>query len=369
MDDKDEDLGDFNPAVEEEGPTAPPPGWLENVTGYEEMHEDQDGTDKLYPPPPAYVPVPDNGRSSSVPNVRVPVVSEDVAREALLQFVGKKWTYSSKPAHNMIFKDLKPFTVYRYRLETFTESRSSSWESEPFTGQFVDGPQYGMSPPPWDVPVEVPPLFTDVSMNVHVPHSSFVKVCHQCEGRGNVRCRHCSGRGKARCSSCYGKGRKGKKRCITCSGTGKKRCWRCSGKGYKTCPSCQGHQNLMHFIQLSIKWKNEAFEFIPDRFPEFPVKKFKKVSGDQFFVDESILVYPIVGFPDQDICDMSRKMSEEHLVKFSSVSRILQQRQSIELVPLTHAFYTYNGKDFNYFIYGIENKVYSPKYPSSCSIL
>ncbi|KAG9328703.1 hypothetical protein JZ751_011424 [Albula glossodonta] len=286
MDDKYEDLGDFNPAIEEEGPTAPPPGWLENVTGYEEMHEDQDGTDKLYPPPPAYVPVPDNGRSSSVPNVRVPVVSEDVAREALLQFVGKKWTYSSKPAHNMIFKDLKPFTVYR-----------------------------------------------------------------------------------ARCSSCYGKGRKGKKRCITCSGTGKKRCWRCSGKGYKTCPSCQGHQNLMHFIQLSIKWKNEAFEFIPDRYPEFPVKKFKKVSGDQFFVDESILVYPIVGFPDQDICDMSRKMSEEHLVKFSSVSRILQQRQSIELVPLTHAFYTYNGKDFNYFIYGIENKVYSPKYPSSCSIL
>lgn len=44
---------------------------------------------------------------------RVPQVSEDVAREALLKFVGKKWTYSSKPAQNLVFKDLRPFTVYR----------------------------------------------------------------------------------------------------------------------------------------------------------------------------------------------------------------------------------------------------------------
>lgn len=40
-------------------------------------------------------------------------MSEDVAREALLKFVGKKWTYSSKPAQNLVFKDLRPFTVYR----------------------------------------------------------------------------------------------------------------------------------------------------------------------------------------------------------------------------------------------------------------
>lgn len=44
---------------------------------------------------------------------RVPQVSEDVAREALLKFVGKKWKYSRKPAQHLVFKDLKPFTVYR----------------------------------------------------------------------------------------------------------------------------------------------------------------------------------------------------------------------------------------------------------------
>ena len=36
--------------------------------------------------------------------------------------------------------------------------------------------------------------------------------------------------------------------------------------------------------------KNHVFEFVPDRLPEFPLKKFEKVSGDAFFVDESILV-------------------------------------------------------------------------------
>ncbi|KAJ8259298.1 hypothetical protein COCON_G00183100 [Conger conger] len=217
--------------------------------------------------------------------------------------------------------------------------------------------------------MEVPPMYTDVSLKVRVPHSSFVKVCHQCHGRGKVKCRNCFGRGKTKCLSCSGNGRKGKRRCSTCSGSGRRRCIQCFGKGHKTCKSCLGHQNLLHFIQLTVTWKNQVHAFIPDRYPEFPIKKFEKVSGDAFFVDESILVYPIVGFPDQNICDMSRKMTEEHLCKFSSVSRILQQRQSIELVPLTHAFYTYKGKDYNYFVYGLENKVYSPNYPSSCSIL
>ncbi|XP_064160491.1 protein SSUH2 homolog isoform X1 [Anguilla rostrata] len=363
------DLGDSDSNIPEEGPTTPPPGWLENVTGYDQNHGDKDGTDKLYPPPPDYATVCENDRNLQVPTVSVPVVSEDVAREALMEFVERKWTYRSKPARDMTFTDLKPFTVYRYRLETYTESRSSTWEFEPYTNQFVDGPQYGASPLPWDVPVEVPPMYTNVCLKVRVPHSSVVKVCHQCHGRGKVKCNHCRGKGETRCMSCHGTGRKSKKRCSFCRGSGRRRCSYCSGKGHKTCKSCLGHQNLLHFIQLTVTWKNHVFEFVPDRIPEFPIKKFDKVSGDAFFVEESIVVYPVMGFPDLDICNMSQKMIEEHLSKFSTVSRILHQCQSIELVPLTRVFYTYKGKDFNYFVYGIENKVYTPKYPSSCSIL
>ncbi|XP_052394401.1 protein SSUH2 homolog isoform X2 [Carassius gibelio] len=337
MDDKDEDTDTFDPNLPEEGPSAPPPGWLDSVTGYEE-HTGGDCTDQICPPPPDFVPKPENDKNASVPNVMVPTVSEDVARDALLQFVGKKWTYSSKPAKNLIFKELIPFTVYRYRLETFTESRSSAWESEPHTGQCVDGPQNGVSPPPWNVQVSYPPKFTNAVQKVRVPHSSFIKPCHRCHGNGKVRCTHCRGQGLTRCMFCHGSGHSRNRRCTTCHGRGRKR-------------------------------KNQVFEFIPNRVPEFPLKKFEKVSGEAFFVDENLLVYPIEGFPDQDICDASKGSIQNHLLKYSAVSRILQQRQTIELVPLTHVYYAYSGNDYDYFVFGRENKVHTTKYPSSCSIL
>lgn len=43
------------------------------------------------------------------------------------------------------------------------------------------------------------------------------------------------------------------------------------------------------------------------------------------FPSSSCQVYPIQGFPDQEICDVSTKLINEHLGRFTSTSRILQQ--------------------------------------------
>ncbi|XP_061582553.1 protein SSUH2 homolog [Cololabis saira] len=366
----DEDAGALDPSIPEEGPSAPPPGWLQDIQGYQGHRGDGPEGDPLYPPPPAYTPQPEFNRSTSVPSVRVPSVSEDVARDALLKFVESKWNYSAKPARNMTFRELRPATVYRYRLDTFTETRTSAWKFEAYRGgQVVDGPQFGSSPPPWDVPVSPPQIWTDNSQKIRVPHSSLVKTCHKCHGCGRTRCNMCFGRGQRRCTRCHGHGRVRNKRCTTCHGRGRKRCVSCRGDGHKTCSVCHGAQNLLHFIQLTVSWKNHASVFVPDRQPDFPDQKFEKVSGDPFFIDENVLVYPIQGFPDQEVCDVSTKLINEHLHKFTSVSRILQQRQTIELVPLTLARYSYNGKDFSFFVYGVENKVFTSKYPSACTIL
>uniref|UniRef100_UPI0037E7FC9A protein SSUH2 homolog n=1 Tax=Semicossyphus pulcher TaxID=241346 RepID=UPI0037E7FC9A len=377
MDEKDEDLGTFDPNIPEEGPSAPPPGWLDDVHGYQ-GHQGGEDDNPLYPPPPAYNPTPELDRNTLVPNVRVPTVSEDVARDALLKYVESKWKYSSKPARNLTFKELRPVTVYRYRLETYTETRTSSWQYESYTGQPVDGPQFGVSPPPWDIPVVLPERFTERVEKLRVPHSSFVKICHKCQGCGRTRCSNCLGKGQKRCFSCHGTGYRnrpgnhknsGRTRCTFCHGRGRKRCISCQGQGYKTCSVCDGSQNLLHFILLTVTWENNVEEFIPDRQPDFPDKKFEKVTGDPFFVDENVLVYPIQGFPDQEICAVSTTMINQHLNNFSSTSRILQQRQTIELVPLTHAFYTYSGKEHSFFVYGTENKVHAAKYPTACTIL
>uniref|UniRef100_A0A3B1JTK0 Ssu-2 homolog n=1 Tax=Astyanax mexicanus TaxID=7994 RepID=A0A3B1JTK0_ASTMX len=290
-------VGSFDPSIPEEGPSAPPPGWLDSVSGYED----------------------DNG--------------DDVAREALLKFVKKKWTYSSKPALNLVYKDLKPFTVYRVTLVLFICLFFSS-------GQFVDGPQYGLSPKPWNVEVQYPPKFTDMVKKVRVPHTSSVK-----------------------CMSCHGMGHSSNRRCAGCHGGGRRACMRCHGTGLIMCRKCNGNKKLLHFIQLTVTW------FVPDRQTGFPIKKFEKVSGELFFIDENLLVYPVEGFPDQEICCASKDAIREHWYKYSASSRILQQRQTIELVPLTRAVYSYKEKDYEYFVYGTENKVYTAKYPKSCTLL
>ncbi|XP_029358142.1 protein SSUH2 homolog [Echeneis naucrates] len=369
MDEKGGGPETFDPNIPEEGPSVPPPGWLDDIHGYQGHKGEQDDNSPLYPPPPAYNPQPELDRNTVVPEIRVPTVSEDVARDALLKFVESKWRYSSKPARNLTFKELSPITVYRYRLETYTESRTSTWKFEPYNGQAVDGPEYGTPPPPWDVPVTLPDIYTDVVMKVRVPHTSFIKVCHTCHGCGRTRCVSCFGRGMKRCTHCHGHRHSRNQRCTFCHGHGHRRCISCHGRGFKTCHLCQGSQNLLHYILLTVTWKNNISEHIPDRQPDFPDEKFEQVTGDAFFVDESLLVYPIQGFPEQEICEVSRRLIADHLNRFSSNCRILQQRQTIELVPLTHAHYYYNGKVYSFFVYGTENKVFASKYPSACTIL
>ncbi|KAK1799705.1 hypothetical protein P4O66_006247 [Electrophorus voltai] len=211
---------EFDPSIPEEGPSAPPPGWLDSVEGYGDPKDD-DCTDQICPLPADFVPHPEHDRNASVPNV--------------------KYAQLCTP---------------HYRLETFTESRSSSWEHEIYNGQVVDGPQYGVAPPPWLVEVQYPTKFTDTVQKVHVPHTSSVKtpVIKYCPS-----------------PAC--------------------RCTWCHSSGHKTCRKCNGNKKLLHFIELKITWKNQVYEFIPDRQLEFPMKKFEKVSGEVFFTDESILVF------------------------------------------------------------------------------
>ncbi|XP_064422508.1 protein SSUH2 homolog [Latimeria chalumnae] len=349
-----------------EGPSAPPEELLDPVAGYEGTPADGEG--KNLPPPPDRVKKlsEDDPRPSS-PEYRIPKVTEDVAREALREFAASKCCYSSTPAREMSFHELKPLTTYRYRLETFTETRSSGWAFEPYADQIVDGPQYGYPPLPWDIMVEPPSMYRNDEKKVRVPHTSSVKTCHKCKGKGRIKCSNCHGRGKVRCTMCHGDGKRGNgDRCMTCSGTGKRRCSSCFGHGYKTCDVCQGKKQLLHFIQLTVIWKDNIFEHVPDRQPGFPVTLFSKVQGENIFQDANFLVYPIVGFPEPEICEASKKAIDEHFAQFSTLSRILEQRQTIELIPLTEIHYDYKGYTYSYFVFGAENQVHAPTYPGKC---
>ncbi|KAM9680598.1 protein SSUH2 homolog isoform 1-T1 [Dama dama] len=375
----DRDLSDDDSVVdlsfEAESPLAPPAELLETLPSCDWVL--QGDTHQIFFPPSETAGRSQEQRcwSSFLEHSRVPVVTEEVAREALLSFVDSKCCYGRAAAGDLVILELKQQNLCRYRLETFSESRISEWTFQPFTNHSVDGPQRGTSPRLWDIKVQVPPMFQEDTRRFQVPHSSLVKECHKCHGRGRYKCSGCHGAGTVRCSSCSGAKRKAKsaRRCQMCSGSGRRRCSTCSGRGNKTCATCKGEKKLLHFIQLVIAWKNSLFEFVSEPQLDCPGELLAKARGETLFKDENTTVYPIVDFPLREISLASRRGISEHSAALASRARVLQQRQTLELIPLTEVRYWYEGKTDVYYIYGTDQQVYVVDYPEryccGCTIL
>ncbi|XP_043374187.1 protein SSUH2 homolog isoform X4 [Dermochelys coriacea] len=352
-----------------EEPSAPPAYPIDEISGYEGTALG-DGGGKGLPPPSNLVTDRGGGPSPAQTDWNIPAVSEDAAKEALIQYAASKCCYSSAPAKEMVFQNLQPFNTYRYRLETFTESRSSEWKTTPYRGEFVDSFLLGPAPLPWNIQVEVPTMFTDNITRVKVPHTSSLKGCHNCRCAGTIHCTKCHGRGKVQCWICHGSGnRLNEDRCTHCSGSGRSRCNSCSGSGHKTCITCAGKGQLLYYIELQVKWKNNIFEYVADQRSGFPADLFKEVTGQKMFVDEQSMVYPVVNFPDPSISQASQNAVVQHHTQFASTSRVLRQRQTIELIPLTKVEYDWQGKWYSYYVYGDENRVYAENYPKKCCCL
>ncbi|XP_063797347.1 protein SSUH2 homolog [Pseudophryne corroboree] len=352
-----------SPAVDTDGPTAPLPEWTD-IPGYEGMGAG-DGGGKFLPPPdmgpiPGAVPTPTNA------DWTVPSISEDDARKALLDYAKSKCCYRSTAAEGMNFQKLQPFNTYRYRLETFTESRACAWVTTPYTGQPVDSSAYGPAPQPWEIPVQIPSMFQDKEMKIPVPRTSSVKACPQCLGTCKTVCRRCHGRRKVKCLMCHGAVRRMNDRCHHCRGSGKQRCTTCHGSGHVTCTGCSGHGQILNYIELTVTWKNNIYEFVADHNSEFSTELFTKVNGERIFTDEQLLLPPLNNFPDPAINQASLDGLQQHHAQFAGSCRILRQRHGIEWLPLTKVVYIWKGNRYDYFVYGKENKVYTDNYPQKC---
>uniref|UniRef100_A0A8C2UMG3 Ssu-2 homolog n=1 Tax=Chinchilla lanigera TaxID=34839 RepID=A0A8C2UMG3_CHILA len=322
---EDDSVGDLS--FEAESPLAPATELLERLPSYNYLL--QRGSRQTFFPPseaPGRLPEPLSW-SSILQHSRVPMVTEVVAREALLSFVNSKCCYGRAAASDLIIRELRQQTLCRYRLETFSESRISEWTFQPFTNHLVDGPQRGTSPKLWDIKVQVPAMFQEDTRKSQVPHSSLVKDCHKCCGRGRHRCGGCHGPGTVRCPACSGAKRKARppRRCPMCSGSGRRRCSVCSGRGSKACATCRGERKLVHFAQLVTTWRNSLFEFVSEPHLDCPRELLGKAKGENLFRDENSAVYPIVDFPLQEISLASHRGIEEHSAALASRGRILQQ--------------------------------------------
>ncbi|XP_061619255.1 protein SSUH2 homolog isoform X4 [Phyllopteryx taeniolatus] len=352
------------PAPDSRGPSAPPASMFDNMPGYEGTVAGGGGG--FLPPPMPTQPSPQPKPGPEQPQWNIPSISETTAREAFALWAKSKCCYSSAPAKDGVITNMEAFNTYRYRLETFIESRLTEWSHEPYNGQPVDA--YAQHPPgPWDIPATAPSYFTDGKQIIKVPYTSSMKSCHVCMGMGRAPCKDCAGAGNKVCWVCNGAGfRHGNDRCSHCFGRGRENCHSCQGQGSKQCPTCQGKQQLLVYINVIIKWTNNSDDYVVEQSSGLQLDNLSKVSGKELFRDSQYLLYPVMGFPDPAVVTAAQRLINEHQGKFSQTSRILQQRQTIELIPVTKVTYSWKGKMHIYFVYGNEFKVDADNYPAQC---
>lgn len=106
---------------------------FDTVSGYDHTRTDE----SLLPPPPTEFTAPKDDVKPTFTFTSAPVISEDTARQALVEFVSKQRCWGTGTAKNLTFEKLQPSHSYHYVLETFTEERTSKWDHEPFRGTCI----------------------------------------------------------------------------------------------------------------------------------------------------------------------------------------------------------------------------------------
>ncbi|XP_040263129.1 protein SSUH2 homolog isoform X1 [Bufo bufo] len=346
-------------------PQVAPYPQFAGIPGYEGMSGDgNDG--RFLPPPPPFGQGPSNIPAPTNNDWLIPSINQETAKQALLDYANGQCCYGASPAEEMAINQLRPYNTYRFRLETFTESRLCEWVTKPLSVGALDSPDKGNAPQPWEIQVPPPTLFHDESKKMPIPFTTSKKSCQECNGKGKIICQKCNGNSRVKCDDCNGSGNRAGEECPECSGTGSVGCKTCNQTNVQTCPGCNGKGQVMTFIELTVTWKNNVYEFIPDHHSEFPTDLFKKVTGEKMYTDEQFLVPPIMNFPEPSINQASQTAVQQHYSEYMSTARILKQRQSIEWLPLTKVEYSWKGKNCSYFVYGRENKVQTKDYPSTC---
>lgn len=339
---------------------------FEDIAGYEGSGFGKDTEFK--PPGPAKY-------EGDPPEMKFPdetQLTEEECKEAIVKFAKDQCCFGNKPAEEMAIKKTMTITALHYKLETFTESRSTKKKKKPYKGGFVDGPENGPAPPPWAIACEPKKLFKDDKFKKEVPHTAKVKKCKDCKGKGWEECDDCDGWGKCECDSCDGSGEQTitdmegndvQAPCPYCMG-GLKPCLECGGDGRVTCDDCDGYGKLKCFIQLKVKFNNHDDDHVIER-TDLPDELVTKVGGNKLFEHEAPLVWPIKDYPVKEINEKSENMIKTHMGKWPN-ELIKKQRHILRGVPVTEVHYKWEDVDSRFWVYGTERRVWAPDYPQQC---
>lgn len=112
------------------------------------------------------------------------ILDEVEIRELLIDHVGHRCCWGSRPARTWKIQTVEDCNVYVGTLETFIEERETVTEIEPFLGGKLDGKDKGPELAIWELDLrsEFPVLFIPhKELRSKIPHSEAIE---KCSGKG-----------------------------------------------------------------------------------------------------------------------------------------------------------------------------------------
>ncbi|GFY82297.1 chaperone protein dnaJ-like protein [Actinidia rufa] len=200
------------------------------------------------------------------------ILDEVEIRELLIDHVGHRCCWGSRPARNWKIQAVEDCNVYVGTLDTFIEERETIREIEPYLGGNVDGKDKGPELAIWELDLrsEFPVLFIpQKESRTKIPHSESIEKCSGCTGRGDIVCPTCNPDQEpgvykesqtSQCPTCYGRGLIAHKDgsdtiCVKCQGNGKIPCATCGSRGLIKCHTCKGSGSMLTRNIAVVRWK------------------------------------------------------------------------------------------------------------------
>ncbi|KAL5709286.1 hypothetical protein ACHQM5_019992 [Ranunculus cassubicifolius] len=312
-----------------------------------------------------------------------PILDEVEIRELLIDHVGHRCCWGSRPARTWKISAVEDCNVYVGTLDTFIEERETIKQTEPYLGGKIDGKDNGPELGVWELDLrsEFPLLFVPhKESQTKVPHSEIVDKCSGCAGRGEIPCHTCNAGEEPgfykenqtfECSACRGRGliahRDGSDTiCVNCKGKGKLPCGTCGSHGLVKCTTCQGGGALLTHNVAVIKWRTLSTRKVSatSGAASVPDEVFHRAKGIQLCNTQAYQCTPAF-FADSYFLN---KFSSEVIADRSPVpptARVICERHAISVVPVTRVTMAQGNRTFTFYIIGVSREVYlKGRYPS-----
>ncbi|XP_038883262.1 protein SSUH2 homolog [Benincasa hispida] len=308
------------------------------------------------------------------------ILDEVEIRELLIDHVGHRCCWGSRPARRWKISAVEDCNVYVGTLDTFIEERDVIKETEPCRGGSIDGRNNGPELGIWelDLKSEFPLLFVpSKESRKRIPHSETVEKCSVCAGRGDLVCPTCNADQEpgfyvenhmVQCPSCYGRGliahRDGSDTiCAKCDGKGKLPCATCGSRGLIKCETCQHSGSLLTRSIAVVRWRTLSTRKVRamSGAASVPDEVFHRAKGVQLCNTQAYQCTPAF-FADFFFLN---KFSSEVIADRAPISptaRVICERHIISVVPVTRVTMADRGKFFSFYIVGLSKEVYLKDY-------